>query len=226
MGASFAALASELPLLAAGAGLALSGVSAESALLDMLKHGTNGCNKFSLAMSLLGMASGFGGIMGGPPSLQPAYAFANGGSYSLAVQGAGAVSQGLTGLGTIGLVNMMSDDDWERGPSNKEQGQAGEEQARNMIEKSGLEILGEQVGIRIKTTLGNRIRIVDFLVVDGKGKVFAVEVKTGNSELSPRQIKLDNLMRTQGGVITNPNVPPRYFNLKLASIETIYIRLP
>ena len=107
-GAPFGALASTYPLLAAGTGLALSGVGAESSLLDMLKHGANGCNGFSLAMSLLGVASGFGGIMGGPPSLQPAYAFANGGSFSSAAQGVGIVPQVVSGVGAISLVSMST----------------------------------------------------------------------------------------------------------------------
>jgi len=192
------------------------------AMADIRANGLNGCNFISAVGSLAALAgSSYSGLSGGGPSMQFAFAGVNGGASASAVQGVA----GNAGMWeTLGLVSMMSDD-WERGPSNKEQGQAGEEKVRIILEKSGVEILGEQVGIRIKTPLGDRIRIVDFLVVDKAGKVIAVEVKTGNAELSPRQIKLDRLMRTQGGVITNPNVPPRYFNLKLDSIETIYFQI-
>ncbi len=225
-GAFFGALASAYPLIAAGAGLALSGIAAESALLDMAKHGANGCNKLSLVISLVGMVSGFAGIMGGPPSPQPALVGANGGIFAPAAQAAGVVPQILPGLGAISLVSMMSDDEWRKGPSNKKQGQAGEKKAREIVEKFGYEILGEQVGVRIKTRLGNRIRIVDFLVVDKNDTVIAVEVKSGNAEPTGRQISLDNLMASQGGTVTSPQVPPKYYNLKLDHIHTIYIQVP
>ena len=194
--------------------------------------GQNGGNAAMTYISLATFLKGIPNIRITPnpvsiPTLQSGGLYAN--RLVLTLPGIEVVggSGQLTYIGTAGMlpqVSMMSGG--TTGPANKAQGQAGEAQVRKWLEESGFEILGEQVGIRIKTLLGNRIRIVDFLVVDGRGKVIAVEVKTGGGTLSPRQVKLDDMMRTQGGVITNPNVPPRYYNQEINSIETIYFEIP
>lgn len=138
LGAPFGALASVYPLIAAGAGLALSGIAAERALLDIVKHGANGCNKFSLVMSLIGMASGFGGVMGGPPSLQPALVGANGGIFVPAAQGVGVVPQILSGAGAISLVSMMSEGGGENDDSGGGRTKLTLEQALQKLDKSGV----------------------------------------------------------------------------------------
>lgn len=95
-----------------------------------------------------------------------------------------------------------------------------------VLEESGLDILGEQVNINVPTSSGVRRRIVDFLAQDSDGTIFAVEVKTGDAGLSPRQTVLDEIMATQGGTIRSNNVPVPFDNLRLGKIETIYISLP
>jgi Holliday junction resolvase-like predicted endonuclease len=143
-----------------------------------------------------------------------------GGVLVLSVEGMSVVggSGELVYVGTAGFSASF----FSLGPENKAQGQWGEAQARELLEKSGLEILGEEVNIQVS---GGR-RIVDFLVRDSKGKIYAVEVKTGNAQLTQHQITLDNLMRTQGGVIRSQKVPVEFNNLRLDSIEMIYFRFP
>jgi hypothetical protein len=85
----------------------------------MLIHGGNACNRFNFAMSLLGVAVGARG-MGGPPSLQPALAGVNGGNYTFApaAPGVSTIPQTLSGIGTIGLVNIISGGGGENSNSN------------------------------------------------------------------------------------------------------------
>jgi RHS repeat-associated protein len=111
------------------------------------------------------------------------------------------------------------------GPQNKAQGMRGEDQVHKILQERGLDILGEEVNIQVDTPNGVRIRRVDFLARDSYGNIFAIEVKTGGGMLSSRQASLDAIMANQGGAISSSNVLPRY-NVRLSSIETIYIRLP
>jgi hypothetical protein len=90
---------------AAGTGLVLSSAGFLSSYYDMAKNGANACNRFGLAMSLVGVM--FGGL-GTPPSAGPAFAVINGDVYASTAQIAGSISQLLSGLGGISLVSMMS----------------------------------------------------------------------------------------------------------------------
>jgi len=130
---------------------------------------------------------------------------------------------GTSGLASSGLVMMSSGGGGEgRGPQNNLRGKIGEAQVRKMLENK-FTYLGNRVTVRLPN---GKIRFVDHLVQDPvSGKIFAVEVKTGLSPISGRQQSLDTLMASQGGILER-GVPPRYLNLRLSSIETIYFRLP
>lgn len=108
MGIGFAAIAAMSPAAAtaaAGTGMVLSGAGFLTSYYDMLKNGASACNRFGLAMSLMGMLFGGLGTMG-PPG--PAFALSNRGTYVSTAQLVGSSSQLLSGLGGISLVSMMS----------------------------------------------------------------------------------------------------------------------
>ena len=111
MGLTFASGALVYPAFTLAAGMGLSAYGAVTSYNDMWKNGVNGCNTFSLGMSLLGLTSGTWGMgkgMGGAPALEAIGV--DGGSYTVlqAATGINPISSALSGLGGISLVSMMS----------------------------------------------------------------------------------------------------------------------
>ncbi len=116
MGLTFASGALVYPALTLAAGMGLSAYGAVTSYNDMWQNGVNGCNTFSLGMSLLGLMSGAWGMgkgMGGPPGLEAIGV--DGGGYTIlqAATGINPISSALSGLGGVSLVSMISG--WDRG---------------------------------------------------------------------------------------------------------------
>ncbi|WP_353054746.1 nuclease-related domain-containing protein [Bacillus thuringiensis] len=79
-------------------------------------------------------------------------------------------------------------------------------------------VLGSQVSVR--TSKG--IRRIDHLVRTPRGKLLAVEVKSGNARRSKMELAKDKLIRTKGGRIIGKNAPEKLKG-KVHKIRTVVV---
>lgn len=105
------------------------------------------------------------------------------------------------------LSNIRTRDDIIEFNSNQHDfwnvGKAGEEAVKRSIVQNGYQIVGEQVYIRNRK---GELRIIDFLVTDGKGGLAAIEVKANGGVRSARQIRIDEDIFLEGGIIKSRKV--------------------
>lgn len=232
MGIGFTAIALTNPqaALAIGAfGAGMNIVSGSLAYGDMLLNGANACNSTQLTFAIVGLfwSSGF---QSGPPSRQ--LAMNNGLTTSaqalsqLVVVGNVVTTVGEV-TGVLSLLMSSEGGDGRNPQKNREQGEEGKKRVAEILKQQGFNILGEEVNVKIfvRKLNATRTRRVDILTLDFEGNIIAVEVKTGNEPLDPRQVMLDEIMATEGGIISSKNVPPRYNN-EWFIIKTIYFSLP
>jgi len=88
--------------------------------------------------------------------------------------------------------------------ANKKRGAAREREVGQELRREGHEVLGSQV--TVKTSQTNRV--IDHLIRDrNTGEIRAIEVKSGNADRTPTQIRKDNAMANEGATVIGKNAP-------------------
>ena len=86
---------------------------------------------------------------------------------------------------------------------NRISGLSAEGQAAQDLVAEGNTILGSRVGAQTSDGL----RVIDHLVQTPSGQIVAIEVKSGDAIRNAQQVFRDNLMGTEGAVLTGKNAP-------------------
>ena len=87
--------------------------------------------------------------------------------------------------------------------ANRHAGRQAERAAADNMLSNGHRILGRQVSVRT----GEGRRIIDYLIQSPKGRIVAIEVKSGQAVRGPGQLAKDRAMATEGGFLVGKNAP-------------------
>ncbi len=104
---------------------------------------------------------------------------------------------------------------------NKTAGKAAEAKGEADLVAKGINVVGRQVSVRVN---GSR-RVIDLLIEGKKGRLIAIEVKSGNAVKTAKQIADDKTLAAIGGKFVGKNAPQSVLNTS-RKFRTITVRVP